>query len=155
MADIKELLSYLIKNYPDKSELSKARVTKMVYLCDWKSAIENGKQITNISWYYDNYGPFVRDVIDVATSNPSLFSVSESQNAFGTSKTIVTLKTDDYSPVLTDDEQKIADHVINITKNKTWSGFIKLVYSTFPVVNSPQYTEMNLPELASQYKKII
>jgi hypothetical protein len=39
MAELKDIIAYYCKQYPHKAELSKARLTKMVYLADWKSAI--------------------------------------------------------------------------------------------------------------------
>lgn len=48
-----DLVRYIIKNYPNPEELSKARINKIMYLIDWKSAIENEKQITNIKWIFN------------------------------------------------------------------------------------------------------
>jgi hypothetical protein len=35
----------------------------MVCLTDWKSALERGEQLTNLSWEFFHYGPYVPDVI--------------------------------------------------------------------------------------------
>ena len=64
MARIKNVTAYLCAKYPHKDELSKARVTKLVYLADWKSAQQNQKQLTKIDWYFHNYGPYVDAVVD-------------------------------------------------------------------------------------------
>ena len=35
MAKLVDVVGYLCEHYPHKAELSKARLTKMVYLADW------------------------------------------------------------------------------------------------------------------------
>lgn len=59
------IVAYILKNYPNKKDLSKARVTKMVYLVDWRAAFDLGSQATDIQWYFDNYGPFVYTINDM------------------------------------------------------------------------------------------
>lgn len=49
MVKLIDIILYILKNYPHKNELSNARLTKMIYLIDWRSAFDNGKQITNIN----------------------------------------------------------------------------------------------------------
>jgi hypothetical protein len=46
MSKLADVIAYLCVNYPYKHELSKARLTKLVYLSDWMSAQELGEQIT-------------------------------------------------------------------------------------------------------------
>ncbi len=58
MAQIKDIVIHILKNYPHKDELSNARVTKLVYLADWRHVLETKEQISSIKWYFDNYGPF-------------------------------------------------------------------------------------------------
>ncbi|MFC0274215.1 Panacea domain-containing protein [Metabacillus herbersteinensis] len=44
----------------------------MVYLADWYSALKNGKQLTNIEWYFDHYGPYVVDVYNAVKEDQSI-----------------------------------------------------------------------------------
>ena len=76
MAKLKDVMAYLIKNYPEniRHEMSNARLTKMVYLADWHRVLKSDKQITNIDWYFDNYGPFVHDIERKAASCDNIFS---------------------------------------------------------------------------------
>jgi hypothetical protein len=53
MARLRDVVAYLCHEYPHKGELSKARLTKMVYLADWRSAIERGSQVTDIEWVFN------------------------------------------------------------------------------------------------------
>ena len=72
MVKLIDIILYILKNYPHKNELSNARLTKMIYLIDWRSAFDNGKQITNIKWYFDNYGSFVHDVEEEIVNHQEL-----------------------------------------------------------------------------------
>jgi len=152
MATVKDLLAYLLQEYPHKNEMSNARVTKLIYLCDWKHCLDHRSQITNIEWYFDSYGPFVWDVIDTAKEHPRLFSVEAGSNLYGASKQLIRCLNSRYKPVLTQTEREVAKHIIQITKGLTWDGFISLVYSTYPIITSNRYQRLDLPKLARQYK---
>lgn len=151
MAALKDIIAYILKVYPHKFELSNARVTKMIYLADWRHAITSSCQVSPISWYFNNYGPFVWDVKDTALANPELFDVQETTNAYGDSKILLSLKDDDYILQLSEEERKSIDHVIEKTKALNWNSFIRLVYSTYPIASSERYTHLNLEEKASEY----
>ncbi len=151
MAQLKEVMAYLIKNYPHKAELSNARITKMIYLADWRHLITFGSQITNIRWYFDNYGPFVWDIKSAAEENTSLFNVKKTTTPYGTPKTIFDIKDEMHSPEVTSDEKSSLDHVIQETKNLSYSQFIRLVYSTYPIITSDRFTYIDLTKKAEEY----
>jgi hypothetical protein len=155
MAAIREILAYFLKHYPHAGEMSNARVTKMVYLCDWRHAIETGQQVSPIQWIFDSYGPFVWDVKKTAEDEPAIFNVDRSLNYYGTPKLILSLRDKEYSPVLTQTEQAAANHVIAATKNLGWDAFIKLVYSTYPIIKCDRYSSLDLPSLAHEYNQYV
>ncbi len=152
MAAIEDVIAYIAEKYPHKHELSNARVTKLVYLSDWKHSLESGRQITGINWYFDNYGPFVWDVKEAAERHPELFDLSYNTNMFGSKKLMFKLKDDSYSPSLTEQEKAAVDHVIEVTRGLYWNDFIKLVYSTYPVTSSDRYSLLDLPAKAREYQ---
>lgn len=153
MADLKDILAYVIKKYPYKDELSNARLTKIIYLADWKHAITYGTQVSPIRWYFDNYGPFVWDVKDTATAYQELFVAKEITNMYGGPKTTIGLINSGYIPAISEKEQKSLDHVIEKTNKLNWEQFIRLVYSTYPIIVSEKYTYLNLVEKAKEYEK--
>lgn len=152
MATLKDIIYYIIKTYPIKDHLSNARITKMIYLADWYSANVFHHQITDIKWYFNNYGPFVNDILETATQNNNLFSVNTVNNFYGAPKRIIGIKKD-YTPTLADQDIQAIQRVIEVTKGKTWEQFITFVYSTYPIVSSERYTELDLLKLAEDYKK--
>ena len=151
MAKIRDIIAYFCKHYPHPAELSKARLTKMVYLADWRSAMSRRKQLTAIRWVFNHYGPYVDDVYEVATSDP-IFNVESSINMHGGYKEVISLKKRNYEPEITNSEKEILDHIIKVTACKYWNDFMKLVYSTYPIRNSERYDELDLINFASQYE---
>jgi uncharacterized protein YwgA len=150
---ITRLVKYVLKNYPYKSELSASRLTKIIYLADWKSAIDYSDQLTSIKWHFDHYGPYVEDVMDSIKKDPTVI-VESTSNIYGSKKTLIALKENAEDLALTTRQRETLDFVIEATKNKNYSDFIKLVYSTYPVVIGNRYSDMDLVSLAKIYKEM-
>jgi hypothetical protein len=151
MTALRDIVAYLLKNYPHKEELSNARLTKMVYLADWRAALKLGRQLTEIDWKFNNYGPYVHDVSDLAEDDPT-FEKKYMLNFYGQPKELITLRTD-YHPAIPNEEKEVLDHVISKTSPKMWDGFIQLVYSTYPIRTQPRYSALNLVKLAEDYRR--
>mgnify|MGYP001351670268 CR=1 FL=1 len=151
MSKLADVMHYICTNYPHPNELSNARLTKMVYLSDWRHALKNGDQITDIEWVFNHYGPFVDDVKDEAENNTA-FKIYVVENYYGSPKRLISAASKDRQTSLTSDEKSAIDRVIDVTKKKYWDDFIKLVYSTFPVMSQERHSILNLKELAAEYK---
>lgn len=155
MTELRDVMAYLIQKYPERmsDELSNARLTKMVYLADWRHVLETGRQITDIRWYFDNYGPFVKDVQETATVNSDIFKVEATQNMYGQYKKKFALVDRRFEPRLKDSEKAALDHIISVTQRLYWNDFIKLVYSTHPIASSERYTYLDLAAKAKDYAR--
>ncbi|MBS8268598.1 DUF4065 domain-containing protein [Halomonas litopenaei] len=148
------LIRYLLANYPYSDELSASRLTKMMYLIDWKSAIENGRQVTDAKWFFNHYGPYVDDFIEYAIQSADI-DVNDSVTVLGGAKRLISLKNKNNDlPVLDPEVKTLADFVINVTKTKHYQDFINLVYSTYPVMTSERYSNLDLVESARRYKSM-
>ncbi len=152
MAILKDVVAYLCDKYPHKHELSKARLTKLVYLADWRSAITRESQLTNIDWTFNHYGPYVGDVVELTRSDAD-FEVKSGTTMYGDEKEVITVREDLEYPSLTADDRELLDFVIESTRKKYWAAFIRLVYSTYPIVSKPRFERLNLVELAKEYKE--
>lgn len=152
MTNLEGLIRYILLRYPDISELSKPRLVKLIYLIDWKYTIEHGHQYTSINWYYNHYGPYVNDVIDLMRTQAEVFQVNSYNNQYqGITDKFILL---DKSPVSLDGDVKaITDLFIDYTYKLTWSNFISLVYSTYPIKSSLKYTTLNLAKMAEEFTK--
>ena len=148
------VLRYIVRYYPFDFELTKTRLTKLIYLIDWESSLESGAQLTDIEWYFNHYGPYVSDVFDTADEDSDLRIVEKVSN-FGTKKFLVESKIEksELQFELNESERKIIDKVIDKTKSMNWNEFIDYVYSTFPIVKSEKYGVLNLVKLAEEYQK--
>ncbi|MGA4634548.1 Panacea domain-containing protein [Pseudomonas solani] len=139
--------------YPYGSELSKARLTKLVYLADWTSSLADRSQLTNIRWLFNHYGPYVEDVMDAVRSSP-YFRVHNTQNNFGSDKQTVSFYGDPSDIELSPRDMQILDYVINQTKTMYFKDFIDYVYSTYPVTSNERYSQLDLVQLADQYRRL-
>ncbi|TKW61105.1 MAG: DUF4065 domain-containing protein [Blastochloris viridis] len=150
MDTLRDIVSYLCLTYPHKSELSLARLTKMVYLADWKTAINQERQLTNIAWYFNHYGPYVDDVENIIVADNE-FNIRNTTTPYGTKKNLVEAKaTASYE--ISDNVKTVLDEVIEKSSKLYWNDFIRLVYSTYPIRTQPRYSNLDLPSLAAKYK---
>ena len=142
---LKDVLSYIVKNYPYSVDLTKTRTTKLVYLVDWEYIKKYGRQLTSIEWFFDHYGPYVSDVLDEADKDRRI-SIKKTKSNFGTVKYMVMPKftKNDIVYSLTADEIEVIDDVIEKTKLLSWNQFIRYVYDTSPIKNSEKYKKLDL-----------
>lgn len=144
---IEDAILYICKKYPIPDELSKARLTKLIYLADWESCRKTKKQLTGIRWYFNNFGPYVDDVVDAAKRSKFL-DVIETANFYGDRKEMICAKVNAPFPILEKEEIDILDYVIDETRRLYWNDFIKYVYNTAPIVGSDRYTHLNMEHFA-------
>ncbi|MDM1271715.1 Panacea domain-containing protein [Acinetobacter indicus] len=137
---LNDLIKYFCSMYPHSQELSKARLTKMVYLADWENFKLSNNQLSNIKWYFDNFGPYVTDVVDTAYNDPDVRLVS-TRTIYGTEKTLIEYKGS--TPILDESVKKILDQVIESTKTLSWKNFIEYVYATPPIKQSTRYNYLD------------
>ncbi|ARP53647.1 hypothetical protein ALFP_1760 [Alcaligenes faecalis] len=149
MNKLQSIIRYICQNYPYKGELSKARLTKMVYLADWRSAQLQSRPITSIQWVFNHYGPYVEDVIEAASTDPFL-RVIQTTNHYGTPKVLVQVSDDAPPAALSDYDQQVLDEVIDETSPMAFKAFIDHVYSTYPIRTADRYDFLNLPALAHE-----
>lgn len=146
------IMAYFCINYPHKNELSKARLTKLVYLADWFSSLLDNKQLTNINWVFNHYGPYVEDISSIAAFDDN-FSITHHKTIYGGDKYVISCTVPPESIDLSSREKSILDAIIEKTKKMYFNDFIDYVYSTYPVTASERYTQFDLPSLAKEYKE--
>lgn len=155
MVKIKHIVRYFVEEYPYKEEISKTRLTKMVYLADWYNALEYGEQLTDIEWYFDHYGPYVVEVYNAVVEDSRL-TIEDDTTPYGSQKQIIRLKESHfeffYSKKLEQSVIEILNKVIEDTRLMYWSDFINYVYNTYPIKNSSKYTKLDLKSFAWECK---
>ncbi|VXA77308.1 MULTISPECIES: Panacea domain-containing protein [Aeromonas] len=153
MNRLQKIIAYFCVKYPHKGELSKARLTKLVYLADWFSALIDDRQLTDIDWLFNHYGPYVDDVVEVASRSP-YFSIVSEQTMYGSDKYLISFNGHFDESSLPYRERQILDFVINKTKNLYFDDFIDYVYSTYPVESRNRYSRLDLVSLAREYNDL-
>lgn len=138
MLDFVELFKIIISVYPQKQELTRDRLVKLTYLSDWRSAIINKKQITNIKWYINNYGPYIENMYDILK-----------EKSFDINDSIEERKK--FDGEIATEIMTVVDFIINKTKELNNNDFATLVFSTFPLATSTKYSYVDLVEKAKQY----
>ena len=155
MNSIIDLAVYFTKSARD-FELSNARLTKMIYLTDWRSVLVSEAQVTDIVWHFDTYGPFVWDVHNCLNSEPELFE-TDIRDAVENRilRRMVKLKNTGSVAHLSDEVIRVAKHVVDSTLKLSWTEFVRLIYSTYPVSKSKRFTDLDLTMLGIEYKKLV
>jgi hypothetical protein len=152
MAALADAMAYILKRYSG-SAMSNVRLTRMLYLTDWVHALRHRDSVTPIRWYYDTYGPFVWDVLDTANADPERFVVTYTNPAYGAPVALIGLAEAALEqPDLSPEERESADHVIDATDDLDTDGFVKLVYSTHPILTSDRFSYLDLIEKAEEYQ---
>lgn len=55
-------------------------------------------------------------------------------------------------PSVTEEERELLDFVISTSASKNWDDFIKLVYSTYPIITQERFSKLDLVKLAGEYE---
>ena len=89
MNELLNIIYYICLNYPNRDDLSNARLNKIIYLADWRNVLRRGHQVSQINWIFYHYGPFVFDIINEVSAHEDIFEVRYVPNDFGKPKQII------------------------------------------------------------------
>lgn len=157
MNTVDDIVGYICKNFPHNEELSKGRITKLIFLADWFMCLAYARQISPIVWYVNQYGPFTEDIDNLLQSNP-LFTLKETDNYYGGNKKFFFLKdANEFQDHLPEDDRKILLSVINKTQDLSWDKFRKVVLNSYPLStnDNTNYQQINLISLSASYRKAL
>lgn len=146
MSLLKDLMAGIFLAYEKQSDLSVSRFTKLVFLCDWVSAVKTGEPITDVKWFFNHFGPYVDDVVDVLDED---FEITEGKTVFGNTKRTIKYKGDHV--ILSEHVKETIDFVLSKTSHLNYTSFIKMVYAQYPVRTSVKYSKLDLVSLAAAY----
>lgn len=152
-----EIIAYILLyscKVLNRNGLSKYRLTKLVYLCDWCYTVATGKQLTDIQWFFDNYGPFVWDISDTVKHNTKLFKINMVKDYLGNEVTSFDITDLTYEPFVTEDAKTCINFILDNAVKLSRRDFTNLVYATYPIKTSRRYTNLNLVEKAKEYKLV-
>ncbi len=132
--ELKDLLFVVLNRYGGGGQYNSA-ITKLIYLIDIEFAKRYGKQLTDIQWQRDSYGPFVWNIMDCARDNPEMFEI---RGVEGSKRRITAKEDTETEIVLTQDAMDIVELVIKKypNPNVNFRAFLKSVYETPPMILS-------------------
>ena len=152
-----DLIEKIVEMNEPASKVSSIKVLFLIYLCDWKSSMDLGHQITNVKWrfidenFYGGMVEKVEKVLDETIKN-------KYQESWTTKfiKSLYIFNTDVEShkiDSLSREELKVVSFVNKLSKDLPVNDFIKIVYSTFPMITAEKNTSLDLVGLAKSYKE--
>ena len=146
MADLLYSVSYIFRKYPDKEALSEPRLQQMLYLADWKFAIEHDARLTNIKWKIKDGKPYAgKDLLPYRLSLMNGF-----RELFRSVLALLGLKPKKKG--LIKEKKKILDLVIETSVSKSLDEIIELVCSTYPILGEEEVEKIDLVDMAKKYK---
>ena len=149
MANLAAALDYLLQKHTNICDtLNPNRLIRVLYLADWKSAISNGKPITNIHWQMKDANPqmdtsSLKTIVDFIERKGRTIGIG----VFETGRKL-------FFSGLSISEKSILDFVLELCKDKGDEYLTHLVYSTYPSMTQSSEEEIDLPVLAKRYAEI-
>lgn len=134
---IYDIMSRILSFYEKIGEISMHKLLFLVYLSDWKNSIDHGKQLTGIRWKYidEEFSRTLIAALEKATMEPGKLYFDKSYAC------------------LKAEEIKSIDFITHLSIELDTDDFLKLVYSTFPMLQGNTDTYLDLPHLAKDYKE--
>lgn len=122
------------------------RIPRLLYLIDWKSAIENGSQATGIAWTVDANGNLGFDGFDRAINAV----IAGMRSGPGIVRTMLEMARDPEAD-LPDDLKGAYRHTIDATKDLDRVRLEVLVKSTHPCLTAHEDAPIDMAEHARRY----
>jgi hypothetical protein len=141
MANLSSVVLYICQHHPSGYELSVERIISILYLVDWKYAIEFSSQmLNNVTWQIHDGQPCIDS-----------YSIKELISLLAK----IRLRTEQLMIQLSKEEKCIIDFVIKASSNKEENELNRLVYSTYPAITRTKEIKLNFPNLVQEYHKTI
>lgn len=152
MTQVRDVVGYVCRNKPEDHRLTRTRLMRVVYLSDWRAALELGRQITNLTWTFDTFGPYSPELNHIVKTDPA-FVIDETTTRFGEPKDVVEVAEDADFLEPSPEDKRLLDSVLSATKNRDFAELAKLVYSTFPILTGHRGSRFDLVSLALEYRE--
>ena len=141
MAHTIEALTYIAVTANKSVPLSLLRMTTLLYLSDWRSALQYEKQISDIQWMH----PFVSKLPEIAQRlSIAHFKLDSQLNVEFVGEPLS-------HSSLPREEQECIDFVLRTEGHKGWIESFRLAYSTYPMFSQSPQAILDLVGLAKQY----
>lgn len=149
MASFQHVLEYICKFDHGPHSLDEGRLFLILYLVDWRSAIERGEPLTDVTWQIEEFGPAPTE----SHGEQAVISALLDDEPDFTSLRDKSLAIADNVCHLSAEESQIVDFVMDRAARKSPAELAQLVFSTFPFMTQPTHAPLNLVALAEKYNR--
>lgn len=153
MSKLLDITTFILKNSTKAFSMPVADLSRIIYLCDWKSAIENGNQLTDLAWTVQLFGPKVDDM-EAELSAAQDFVLETTTTDSGKLQKSIRLKNPSRLSNLSSSDMEVLTFVLKQTQNMDLGQLLQLIFSTYPMATGNLGHELDLKSLASQYNQI-
>src|SRR5260221_13175752 len=136
MKDTTEALAYIVSRATGTVPLTLLRITTLLYMADWRSALTLKRQITDIGWIQ----PFVVKLPEIGKLLTEMGVSVSDQLVTGLPEPPIAAK-------LSSDAQGCIDFVLNVEIQRGWTEVFRLAYSTYPMFSQPAHAPLDLVTL--------
>lgn len=141
MAGCRKVIKYLFKHHPNPAMLDDLpTLVGILYLVDWRSCIEQDKQLSHIQWQIHDG--------ELRMGNEAVRSVMEALAKVKVNPDAL------YTRPLGAKAKEVLEFVIQTSLKSTPADLIRLIYSTYPLISTEDVEELDLVELAKEYNEI-
>jgi hypothetical protein len=146
-----DAIAYICMNY--KNDLSKSRLNKILYLADWIGCLNKNNSVTNASWKYNNNGPIAPDIIKLISEN-SIFQIEKTEDKYGKAKEVIKIN-EGYPQIISEDwEIETLNRSIKLASDLTFSEFLSVVFSSYPLMSQSKGSDLDLLFLAKKFNEL-
>lgn len=150
MKNLEQLCAYIIKN--TNNEMTDLRLSFLVYLCDWSSALKSGETITSKRYQYENR--LIKNDIVEDLKYSMNFRIGREINKYKSQKTFVHLTRPNDDIYLNDRYKEIVDPILKKFEKLYFDDLVAAVANSYPLNQRTIYTNLNLEQSALDLKKI-
>jgi hypothetical protein len=145
MSKFEQVAHFFVSRFPG---MGVVKLTRGMYLTDWRAAILLHNTITGMQWKLGEYGPEARELFSFLKTT-AILRVEADKEGY-TQLNIADSHEYDFSK----SEIDILEFVVNTLNEKQGNDLIRLINSTFPVIATNIGAEMNMTQLASEYERV-
>ncbi|MCY0885788.1 MAG: hypothetical protein OWV35_07890 [Firmicutes bacterium] len=141
IATVRDALRYLVYATPSPADRTVLRLTKVLYLVDWRSAWGRGYSLTPCAWHFDRFGPTAPEIWDTVCHDPA-WKVQPR------GRIMLTADARPATPTVTAVDAAWMDRVLAEAAGWTWADLVAAVWATYPIRTGQRGTALPLTALA-------
>lgn len=144
------VIKYICKNLGDDGAIASTRLARVLYLIDWKSSLELRQQLTPISWCAKKgilWASGLTQEVENAEDLTFAELTSNNDEEYKAVKLLSSIEDVNWNEEGID---FIKDLILSL-KNLSHADLYELVYSTYPLMVTPDEQEIDFVRCAEEY----